>query len=132
VVLSNVFLILTDICILLPLYLHHVCSSRPDHQTAGMQPCSGVLWKKLNRLLQPLFQAPVTPSERHQERNQKVPGCPRSWGSLWNLLVSLLMSLGGSNGRLKKWLEQPIQLLPEDSRTTRHLQQLLISISLPF
>jgi hypothetical protein len=63
----------------------------------------GVPMKKLVMLLCPLFQAPITPpSERHQERNQKVTGRSRSWGPPGNLLVSHLVSLRGSYGSFKK------------------------------
>jgi hypothetical protein len=37
-----------------------------------------------------------TTIERHQERNQKVPGWPPLPGPPWNLLVSLLVPLNGS------------------------------------
>jgi hypothetical protein len=50
------------------------------------------------------LQAPVTPSERHLERNQKVPGWPGLWGPPWNHLVFLLVSLRGSYGSLKAGL----------------------------
>jgi hypothetical protein len=57
---------------------------------------AGALWKKLVRWLSPLFQAPATASERHQEINQKVPEWPGSWGPPWYLLVYLLVSPGVS------------------------------------
>jgi hypothetical protein len=53
--------------------------------------------KRATRLLETHLQAPITPSERHLERNQMVPGWPRPW----NHLVSLQVSLRGSYGSLK-------------------------------
>jgi hypothetical protein len=75
----------------------------------------GAFRKTLVMLLCPLFQAPVPPSERHQEGNQEVPGRPPRPGEPGNLLVSVQLSLGGRYMSLKKWTEQHNQLLPEDS-----------------
>jgi hypothetical protein len=54
----------------------------------------------INYELRRLFHAPITPSERHPERNQEVPGRPPRPGPPWNLLVSLRVSLRGSYGSL--------------------------------
>jgi hypothetical protein len=56
---------------------------------------------KVTRVSKTRFQAPVTPSERHLEINQKVPWQTSSWGLPWNLLVSPQVSLRGSYGSLK-------------------------------
>jgi hypothetical protein len=48
-----------------------------------------------------LSKSPVTPSQRHWERNLKVPRQPGSLGLPWNLQVSLPVSLRGSYGRLE-------------------------------
>jgi hypothetical protein len=62
---------------------------------------------KVTRVPETRLQAPLTPCERHLERNQNVPGRPGSWGPSWNLLVSLQVSLRGSYGSLKASFRNP-------------------------
>jgi hypothetical protein len=56
---------------------------------------------KVARVLETHLQAPLTPSEKHQEIYQKIPGCPRSWRPPWTFVVSLPVSLRGSYGILR-------------------------------
>jgi hypothetical protein len=56
---------------------------------------------KVTRVPETRLQAPVTPSERHMNRNQKVPGRPSRTRPPWNLLVSLHVSLRESYGTQK-------------------------------
>jgi hypothetical protein len=62
---------------------------------------AGKVINKVTRVPEACTQALVTPSERHLERNHRVPGRPGSWGPPWNLLVSLQVSLRGSYKSLK-------------------------------
>jgi hypothetical protein len=62
--------------------------------------CSGVLRKKLLRPFHHPHLTSVTPLLRHLERNQELAGWLGSWGPPCNLLVSLLVSLRRSYGRL--------------------------------
>jgi hypothetical protein len=56
--------------------------------------------------MQPHFQAPATPFERHLESNQKVQLRPPRPGPPLNLLIALQMSLKGSYGSLKVVLQK--------------------------
>jgi hypothetical protein len=64
---------------------------------AGFRNSFNFVINNVTRVPEARFQAPVTPSERHMERKQKIPKWPASWGPPRNLLVSLLVSLRGSN-----------------------------------
>jgi hypothetical protein len=72
--------------------------------SSNLRFCTGALRKKLVIWLRPLFQASATLSERHQERNQKVPGRPPQAGPPWKLLVSLLVSQR-ELWELEKWAQ---------------------------
>jgi hypothetical protein len=66
----------------------------------GLGQTSRVIHKQSNSSSVNHIKAYIIPSKRHQESNQKVPGRTGSWGPFSNLLVSLLVSLGGSYGSL--------------------------------
>jgi hypothetical protein len=61
---------------------------------------------KVTLFLQTLFQALVTPSEKHLESHQKVQWRPGSWGPPLNLLLALQMFLRGSYESLKESLQK--------------------------
>jgi hypothetical protein len=61
---------------------------------------------KVTRFLKSLFQALVTPSEKHLESNQKVQWRPPRPGTPLNLLIALQTFLRGSYERLKEGFQK--------------------------